>query len=126
MLSSLNHPKQLRFLDKPFAGMRGGLTVTHENPRGLLLCKRPRGVLFYLPLGYPLFGLRLPLLALQDEGGGEGRNRQGNDPNQHAGIAGGGGIAAAGLNGHIAHSGTVMAIQGNEGENGPLMPWVCT
>ena len=47
--------------------------------------------------------LLLPLLTLEDEGGGENRHGQGDDPNQHAGIAGGGGIAAAGLNGHIGH-----------------------
>ena len=62
-----------------------------------LLCykqRNPRGCCFILPLRFFLFGLRLPLLALQDEGGGEGRHRQGNDPNQHAGIAGGGGACA--------------------------------
>ena len=73
-----------------------------------------------MPLRFFLFGLRLPLLTLENEGCGENRHGQSHDPNQHAGIAGGGGIAAAGLNGHIAHSGIVMAIQGNEGENGAV------
>ena len=85
-----------------------------------MLYKRPRGCCFILPLGFFLFGLRLPLLTLQDEGCGEKRHGQGDDPNQHAGIAGSGGIAAAGLNGHIAHSGIVVAIQGDEGENGAV------
>ena len=64
--------------------------------------------------------LRLPLLAFEDEGCGENRHGQGDDPNQHAGIAGGGGIAAAGLNGHIAHViepvlGVYEAVVGRQG-----------
>ena len=47
-----------------------------KNPRGLLLCKRPRGCCFILPLRFFLFGLRLPLLALQDKGCGENLHRQ--------------------------------------------------
>ena len=30
----------------------GGLTVTHENPRGLLLYKRPRGAVLFCRLGF--------------------------------------------------------------------------
>ena len=54
----------------------GGLTVTRENPRGLLHDKSPRGCCFISPLSFFLFGLRLPLLALQDKGCGENLHRQ--------------------------------------------------
>ena len=59
-----------------------------------MLCKRPRGCCFILPLRFFLFGLRLPLLTLEDEGSGENRHGQDDDPNQHAGVAGGGGTCA--------------------------------
>ena len=54
------------------------------------------GCCFILPLRFFLFGLRLPLLALENEGCGQGRHGQGDDPNQHASVAGGGGAAVVG------------------------------
>ena len=67
---------------------------TKNKPPGSLVMQEAPGCCFILPLRFFLFGLRLPFLTLEDEGCGENRHGQGDDPNQHAGIASGGGIAA--------------------------------
>ena len=47
-----------------------------RKPPGSLVMQETPGCCFILPLRFFLFGLRLPLLTLQDEGGGENLHRQ--------------------------------------------------